>query len=64
MFQQQNKAYFAHIKLKRIDNQKSKEILKNNVENISTGIKNNIIDELITYAVRKNKMKMVKHFPN
>ena len=64
VFQQQNKAYFAHIKLKRIDNQKSKEILKNNVENISTGIKNNIIDELITYAVRKNKMKVIKHFPN
>lgn len=64
VFQQQSKAYFAHIKLKRIDKKKSKEMLKNDVENISTGIKNNIIDELIIYAVRKNKMKIVKHFPN
>ena len=64
VFQQKNNAYFAHIRLKRIDKKQNKEILQNNIEDISTAIKNNVIDELIIYAVKKNKMKIVKHFPN
>lgn len=64
VFQQKNKAYFAHIKMKRIDKKQNKEILQNNIGDISTAIKNNVIDELIIYAVKKNKMKIVKHFPN
>ncbi len=64
VFQQENKAYFAYVKHKQIDKKQNEEILQNNLKTISAAIKNNIIDELIIYALKKNKMKILKQFPN
>ncbi len=56
VFQLKDKAYFAHIKSIKIDRIKAQEIEKNNKEDIINAIKNNVIDELINYAIKKNKI--------
>ncbi|HJD64463.1 MAG TPA: SurA N-terminal domain-containing protein [Rickettsia endosymbiont of Sericostoma sp.] len=59
VFQSKDKAYFAYIKSKKIDKKKNQEIQKKNEKDIASGIQNNIIDELISYAIKKNNMKQV-----
>jgi len=58
VFQLKDKAYFAHIKSIKTDQRQSQDIQKQNQENIATAIKNNVIDELIAYAMQKNKIKI------
>ncbi|WP_367364689.1 peptidylprolyl isomerase [Candidatus Tisiphia endosymbiont of Nedyus quadrimaculatus] len=57
VFQSKDKAYFAYVKSKRIDKTKRQEIQKKNEVDIAVAIRNNVIDELISYAIKKNKMK-------
>lgn len=57
VFQSKDKAYFAYVKSKRIDKAKRQEIQKKNEVDIAVAIRNNVIDELISYAIKKNKMK-------
>jgi hypothetical protein len=57
VFQLKDKVYFAYVKSKRIDKTKRQEIQKKNEVDIAVAIRNNVIDELISYAIKKNKMK-------
>ncbi|WP_341757035.1 MULTISPECIES: peptidylprolyl isomerase [unclassified Candidatus Tisiphia] len=59
VFQSKDKAYFAYVKSKKIDKKKRQEIQKKNEKDIASAIQNNVIDELISYAIKKNKMKQV-----
>ncbi|MCC8371667.1 MAG: SurA N-terminal domain-containing protein [Rickettsia endosymbiont of Pseudomimeciton antennatum] len=59
VFQSKDKAYFAYIKSKKIDKKKRQEIQKKNEKDIASAIQNNVIDELISYAIKKNNMKQV-----
>jgi hypothetical protein len=59
VFQSKDKAYFAHIKSKKIDKKKRQEIQKKHEKDIASAIQNNVIDELISYAIKKNNMKQV-----
>ena len=57
VFQSKDRAYFAYVKSKRIDKMKRQEIQKKNKVDIAVAIRNNVMDELISYAIKKNKMK-------
>ncbi|XVN42729.1 MAG: SurA N-terminal domain-containing protein [Candidatus Rickettsia vulgarisii] len=56
VFQSKDKAYFAYIKSIQIDKAKSKNIEKENIDNIIQTIINSIIDELISYGIKQNNM--------
>ncbi|WP_375319230.1 peptidylprolyl isomerase [Candidatus Tisiphia endosymbiont of Oplodontha viridula] len=59
VFQSKDTAYFAYVKSRKIDKKKRQEIQKKNEKDIASAIQNNVLDELISYAIRKNKMKQV-----
>ncbi|WP_341763903.1 peptidylprolyl isomerase [Candidatus Tisiphia endosymbiont of Beris chalybata] len=56
VFQSQGNAYFAHIKSIRIDKVKKHAIQDKNKENIANNIKDGVIEELINYLIKHNKM--------
>lgn len=60
VFQSKDKAYFANIKSIQVDKAKSKNIEKENIDNITQTIKNSVIDELINYGIKQNNMTIQK----
>lgn len=58
VFRQGNKAYFAFVKQIIEDKTKAKTIKESSRENISTTIKNGVMNELISYFVKKNNTKI------
>ncbi|WP_375326877.1 peptidylprolyl isomerase [Candidatus Tisiphia endosymbiont of Nemotelus uliginosus] len=56
VFQSQDIAYFAYIKSVKTDHTKSQVIQEKNKDNIVNNIKNGVIEELIHYLIKHNKM--------
>ena len=56
VFQSQDIAYFAYIKSIKTDQTKSQVIQEKNKDNIVNNIKNGVIEELIYYLIKHNKM--------
>lgn len=64
VFQSKGKAYFAHVKSIIIDPVKSQEMQKKNNDDIANAVKNNVMDELINYAIKKNNTKFLRKSVN
>lgn len=58
VFRLGNKAYFAFIKDINVSKEKLKAVQKSSGENISTSIKNSILEELVFNFIKKNNMKV------
>jgi peptidyl-prolyl cis-trans isomerase D len=63
IFKYKDKAYFAHLKSAKIDPTIARNIQKKAGSNISSHVKYGVIDELISYLSRENKMHKhnIKH---
>lgn len=58
VFTRNNKAYFAYIKDSKLDKIAAAQVRKESTESISTNIKNALLEELIGYCAKQNKMKI------
>lgn len=58
VFRLGNKAYFAFVKDISVNQEKLKTIRKSSGKNISTSIKNSVLEELVFNFIKKNNMKI------